>query len=46
MFKLPEELQECLQGGITHGASYLLVDDEKTFFSLKRKLGFILGETS
>jgi reverse gyrase len=33
-------------GGITRGASFLLVDDEKAFFSLKRKLGFILGETS
>jgi len=32
-------------GGITHGASFLLVDDEKAFYSLKRKLEFILGET-
>jgi reverse gyrase len=33
-------------GGITHGASFLLVDDEKAFYSLKRKLEFILGEVS
>lgn len=29
-------------GGITRGASLLLVDDEKAFYSLKRKLDFIL----
>ena len=33
-------------GGITHGASFLLVDDEKAFYSLRRKLGFMLGEAS
>lgn len=33
-------------GGITHGASFLLVDDEKAFYSLKRKLEFMLGETT
>ena len=33
-------------GGITHGASFLLVDDEKAFHSLRRKLGFMLGEAS
>ncbi|MGC8936356.1 MAG: reverse gyrase [Candidatus Methanomethylicaceae archaeon] len=29
-------------GGITRGASLLLVDDEKAFYSLRRKLEFIL----
>ncbi|MEM3489889.1 MAG: reverse gyrase, partial [Nitrososphaerota archaeon] len=33
-------------GGITHGVSLLLVDDEKAFYSLKRKLEFILEETT
>jgi reverse gyrase len=33
-------------GGITHGVSFLLVDDEKAFYSLKQRLGFILGEVS
>jgi reverse gyrase len=33
-------------GGITHGVSFLLVDDEKAFYSLKRKLEFILGEAT
>jgi reverse gyrase len=33
-------------GGITHGASFLLVDDEKAFYSLKRKLEFIPAEVS
>jgi reverse gyrase len=33
-------------GGITHGASFLLVDDEKAFYSLKRKLEFIFAEVS
>jgi reverse gyrase len=33
-------------GGITHGASFLLVDDEKAFYSLKRRLEIILGEVS
>ncbi|MEM2001479.1 MAG: reverse gyrase [Candidatus Methanomethylicaceae archaeon] len=32
-------------GGITRGASFLLVDDEKAFYSLRRKLEFILGES-
>ncbi|MBS7636557.1 reverse gyrase, partial [Candidatus Bathyarchaeota archaeon] len=31
-------------GGITRGASFLLVDDEKAFYSLRRRLGFMLGE--
>ena len=33
-------------GGITHGASFLLVDDEKAFYSLNRKLEFIIEEAS
>ena len=33
-------------GGITHGASFLLIDDEKAFFSLKRKLELILEEST
>jgi reverse gyrase len=33
-------------GGITHGASFVLIDDEKAFYSLKRKLEFILGEAT
>jgi reverse gyrase len=33
-------------GGITHGASFILVDDEKAFYSLKQRLEFILGEVS
>jgi len=33
-------------GGITHGASFLLVDDEKAFYSLKRKMEFMLGEAT
>jgi len=33
-------------GGITHGASFLLVDDEKAFHSLRRKLEFMLGEAT
>jgi reverse gyrase len=33
-------------GGITHGASFLVVDDEKAFYSLKRKLEFILEEST
>lgn len=33
-------------GGITHGASFLLLDDEKAFYSLRRKLEFMLGEVT
>ncbi|MBS7608735.1 reverse gyrase [Candidatus Bathyarchaeota archaeon] len=33
-------------GGITRGASFILVDDEKAFYSLKKQLGFMLGEFS
>jgi len=33
-------------GGITRGASFILVDDEKAFYSLKKRLEFILGEFS
>jgi len=33
-------------GGITRGASFLLVDDEKAFHSLRRKLEFMLGEAT
>ncbi|MEM2336539.1 MAG: reverse gyrase [Candidatus Bathyarchaeia archaeon] len=33
-------------GGITRGASLLLVDDEKAFYSLRRKLEFMLGEAT
>lgn len=33
-------------GGITRGASFLLVDDEKAFYSLRRKLKLILGEST
>ncbi|MEM3728385.1 MAG: reverse gyrase [Candidatus Bathyarchaeia archaeon] len=33
-------------GGITRGASFLLVDDEKAFHSIRRKLEFMLGETT
>jgi reverse gyrase len=33
-------------GGITRGASFLIVDDEKAFYSLKRKLEFMLGEAT
>ena len=33
-------------GGITRGASFLIVDDEKAFHSLRRKLEFMLGEAT
>ncbi|MEM2429567.1 MAG: reverse gyrase, partial [Nitrososphaerales archaeon] len=31
-------------GGITRGASFIIIDDEKAFYSLKERLKFILGE--
>jgi reverse gyrase len=31
-------------GGITRGASFILVDDEKAFYALRKRLGFMLGE--
>ncbi|MEM2393930.1 MAG: reverse gyrase [Candidatus Bathyarchaeia archaeon] len=33
-------------GGITRGASILLVDDEKAFYSLKRRLSFMMVDVS
>jgi reverse gyrase len=33
-------------GGITRGASFILIDDEKAFYSLKKQLEFMLGEFS
>ena len=33
-------------GGITRGASFIIVDDEKAFYSLKKRLEFMLGEFS
>ncbi|MEM0057703.1 MAG: reverse gyrase [Candidatus Bathyarchaeia archaeon] len=33
-------------GGITRGASFILVDDEKAFYALKKQLEFMLGEFS
>jgi reverse gyrase len=33
-------------GGITRGASFLIVDDEKAFHSLKKRMEFMLGEIS
>jgi len=33
-------------GGITRGASFILVDDEKAFYSLRKQLEFMLGEFS
>ncbi|MEM5853744.1 MAG: reverse gyrase [Candidatus Aenigmatarchaeota archaeon] len=33
-------------GGITRGASFIIVDDEKAFHSLRKRLEFMLGEFS
>jgi len=33
-------------GGITHGASFLIVDDEKAFYSLQQRLKFMLTDIS
>ena len=33
-------------GGITRGASFLIVDDEKAFYSLQTRLKFMFGEIS
>jgi len=33
-------------GGITRGASFVIVDDEKAFYSLRKRLEFMLGEFS
>jgi len=33
-------------GGITRGASFLIVDDEKAFYSLKKQLEFMLSDFS
>ena len=33
-------------GGITRGVSFILVDDEKAFYSLKKRLELMLGEFS
>lgn len=33
-------------GGITRGASFILVDDEKAFYALRKQLEFMLGEFS
>ena len=33
-------------GGITHGASLLIVDDEKAFYSLQQRLKFMLADIS
>ncbi|MEM1566783.1 MAG: reverse gyrase [Candidatus Bathyarchaeia archaeon] len=33
-------------GGLTRGASFILVDDEKAFYALRKQLEFMLGEFS